>query len=323
MDTLNNLLKTELPIHKYLFRFQVEDEIKKLPQFKGSMLRGAFGKSLKASVCISENKICDICFLKKRCYYFTVFETEIEDNSLWFLQGVKKQPHPFVIDSTTAEKISYSKNEFFDIGVSLFTLFPEALPYFILAFEKLGRSGISVKRYKLKLKKVFSVTNDDDLFEIYDSNTKKLREILEPFMITPSMLYNNANKILLTFTSPLRIQDNSTILKNNNQITAEILLRAILRRVYTVLNLFYKIPLKEIITDFSGVKISRNEIFYNEVMRFSNRQKKKMEFGGFLGSIELEGKNLSGFVPYIILASHLNIGKNTVFGYGKYSVKML
>ncbi|MEG8945800.1 CRISPR system precrRNA processing endoribonuclease RAMP protein Cas6 [Rosettibacter firmus] len=323
MDTLNNLLKTELPIHKYLFRFHVEDEMKMLPPFKGSMLRGAFGKSLKGTVCISDDKICEVCLLKKRCYYFTVFETEIEENNLWFLKGVRKQPHPFVIDSTTANKVDYSKGEFFDIGVSLFSLFPEPLPYFILAFEKLGRIGISFKRYRLKLQKVFSVTNDDILIEIYNAKSRKLKELLEPYMIVPSMLNINASKVLLTFLSPLRLQNNSSILKNKEQVTAEIVLRTILRRVYVVLNLFYQVSLKEVITDFSGVKISKNEIYYNEFMRFSNRQKKKMEFGGFLGSIELEGKNLSNFIPYIILATHFNIGKNTVFGYGKYSIKII
>lgn len=318
MDFLNKL-NGKLKLYKFIFRFKIENDIQ-LPQFKGSMLRGAFGAAFKSTVCITKYKTCDKCLIKNQCSYFTIFETELDNNNLWFLNGIKKFPHPFIIHAPEQDKTFYKKDENFDIGLTILPKYSLMLPYFILTFQKMGEMGISAKRHKIKLKKAFSISNNGT-DTIYDADSNFFKENFNPYLI--NMNNHKTEKIKLNFTTPLRIQDKSSLIYESEKITSEVIVRAVIRRVLAVLNLFYNIPVPDNIPDFLDIKISQNNLTYQKILRFSNRQNKKMEFGGFLGSILLEGKNIYDFLPFVLLASNFNIGKNTAFGYGEFNVEFL
>ena len=53
-------------------------EARRLPAFKGSLLRGAFGNALRRTVCVTGPKqFCAECFLNRRCVNTKIFQTFI------------------------------------------------------------------------------------------------------------------------------------------------------------------------------------------------------------------------------------------------------
>ena len=64
---------------RYRFTLEMEQEVK-LPQYHGSMLRGAFGNSLKNTVCIKKRGNCEECLLNTKCAYKYIFENKNGQN---------------------------------------------------------------------------------------------------------------------------------------------------------------------------------------------------------------------------------------------------
>jgi len=63
------------------------------------------------------------------------------------------------------------------------------------------------------------------------------------------------------------------------------------------------------------VKLVNKYLDWNNWYRYSDKQNKKIEMQGFIGAISYKGK-IKEFLPYLIYAQYLNLGKNTVFGQG-------
>ena len=54
--------------------------------------------------------------------------------------------------------------------------------------------------------------------------------------------------------------------------------------------------------------------------RYSGRQERKINMGGFVGDITFEGK-LAPFMSFIKAGEVLHVGKGTTFGLGRYRVE--
>ena len=112
-----------------------------LPAYKGSTFRGVFGIALKKVVCALKHQECAQCLLRQRCVYALVFETPIAMEPPEGLR-VSVPPHPFVIEPPLEDKREYAVGEMFESSLLLFGAANRSLPYFIYAFEQIGRIGI-------------------------------------------------------------------------------------------------------------------------------------------------------------------------------------
>jgi hypothetical protein len=63
-------------------------------------------------------------------------------------------------------------------------------------------------------------------------------------------------------------------------------------------------------------------LHWQELMRFSNRQRQKVSLSGLLGTADYQG-DLTEFVPLLDYAGRINLGKQTVFGLGHFSCRPL
>jgi hypothetical protein len=63
---------TSFPVARYRFEFQVRQAIR-LPDYAGSMLRGAFGHALRQLACMTRQKDCAGCPLIGSCPYPMIF----------------------------------------------------------------------------------------------------------------------------------------------------------------------------------------------------------------------------------------------------------
>jgi len=138
----------------YCFSARFLDEAR-LPEYKGSTFRGGFGHALRSVVCALRRRTCTDCLLTSRCLYPFVFETS-PTSSLEGGRGnpgggagagglrrrIAARPHPYVIEAPPGDKIQYGAGEVFTFHLLLFGQANDSLPYFIYAFNEVGKSGI-------------------------------------------------------------------------------------------------------------------------------------------------------------------------------------
>ncbi|MHA1796683.1 MAG: CRISPR system precrRNA processing endoribonuclease RAMP protein Cas6, partial [Promethearchaeota archaeon] len=68
------------------------------------------------------------------------------------------------------------------------------------------------------------------------------------------------------------------------------------------------------------IKTTQKNLHWKDQSRYSNRQKRKMKMGGFVGEIELEGE--FGLIGDLVKYSEvLHVGKGTTFGLGKVEIE--
>lgn len=293
-----------------------------LPEFKGSTFRGVFGRALKNVVCALKRHECNDCLLKERCLYSIVFETS--DSSQTDKGRIASPPHPFVIEPPMDKTTNYHKGDCFNFNLILFGEANLQLPYFVYAFEQMGRIGIGKKNDGTRGRFVLvDVKNGDSL--IYSSSDKKLRtdKELETINLSEYVSHNEGEiSIAIRFLTPLR-------LKFKNRLTTElpfhVLIRAMLRRVSSLFNAYDG---KEPDLDYRGmvkraehVEIIRNDLQWHDWRRYSLRQDQAMLLGGMVGAISYMG-TIKEYLPLIEICSRLHIGKQTTFGLGKYEMEI-
>ncbi|GJQ64196.1 MAG: CRISPR-associated protein Cas6 [Melioribacteraceae bacterium] len=308
-------------IHKYNFRLEALEDMN-LPEYKGSMFRGAFGWAFRKAVCVTRQKTCENCMLQSHCSYFKVFETEIPENNLWFLKGVKKTPHPFVIHPPQNGKKYYKKGEMLTLGLTIFGEYVSLLPFFVFTIQQMGKAGISYKRSNYELIAGYNFNEAGDEKLIFKNSDGTVSTNSMPFFEKPEISpNNNLGNIKLHFTTPLRIQKDAKILKNPADVSFEILVKNLYRRLQVVYSLFCNVNPDFNYESIPDISSKVNNLKFNDWQRFSNRQNSKVNMGGFEGEISFDNVPAE-FISLFHYASKLNIGKNTVFGLGQYEVNI-
>ncbi len=305
----------------YRFSCLFTDEAE-LPPFKGSTFRGVFGRALKNVVCALRRQECPDCLLNNRCLYSVVFEATETQNIPE--SRVASPPHPFVIEPPMDTATHYRKGDRFNFNLLLFGDTNLQLPYFVYAFEQMGKIGIGKRidgirgRFDLE-----DVTTGSD--PIYSASDKKLKtdKGLERLSLEAVNQEDKDYRITVRFLTPLR-------LKFENRLSADlqfhILARAMLRRVSSLFNAYGD---KEPELDYKGlvkraldVRTIKNELQWFDWKRYSFRQDREMYLGGIIGSVVYEGR-LREYMELIELCSRLHIGKQTTFGLGKFESEII
>ena len=312
-----------MKLSKYRFTIKPENELI-LPPYKGSTLRGGFGRALKYSVCVEGGRECIQCVHRYKCIYSYVFETPIPQEKKEQKRSKDEYvPHPFVIEPPLDKRQFYGIEDKLDFHLILVGRAIDYIPYIIFAFEELGRLGIGKDKGKYSLEKVISINNDREIL-IYD-NDSHIRD--DFYVIDSTELFRDAaqlnyQQVTFHFLTPTRI-------KNKGKLTIDIdfviILRNLLRRLSRLAQVHcdekWELEWKELI-EMANDRVSTvsSGLKWHDWKRYSQRQGTKMKMGGFLGEITLEGE-FAEFMPFIKLGELLHMGKGTVYGLGKYEIK--
>jgi len=286
-----------LPYTKFLFTYEALEK-SKIPPFKGSTLRGAFGVSLKSLVCTSPSKPCLSCEEIGQCPYAYIFETYQESIGI---QEHVKLPHPYILLPKDHQKELYLPGEHLLFEV---TLFGKALDYFDVIFEAFKIAGVRGLGYQRSPFRLFSVE------EIENNEVLCNEEVVKK------------NYVELVIETPLRLMVKKKPVRKLDFTT---LVKATFRRV----DLMGKthglggldIDFREYIEASKEISIRKSKIYWEDWERYSNRQDKKITMGGLKGKISYEGKEIDRFIPYLKALEILHLGKGTVFGMGKVNIK--
>jgi hypothetical protein len=307
---------------KYLFSSVFEDDAI-LPPYKGSSFRGVFGIALKKVVCALRKQDCKDCLLREKCVYSFVFETPAIKDEPSDRKRVASPPHPYVIEPPDNDRTNFQKGEHFDFALILFGRANDYLPYFIYAFEQMGKLGIGKKidgrRARFLLKKVMSNGKLAYSEETRNITTDKLVEDLqiENFMTDGPA---NTHHIDISLKTPLRI-------KFQNRLEAglpfHILIRAMLRRASSLQNYYGNgepsLDYRGIVDRAKAVETANSSLRWFDWERYSNRQDQSMLMGGIIGKVSYSG-DLTEFLPLVRFCEKVHIGKQTSFGLGKIEI---
>jgi len=302
------------------FTLKCEDEIN-LPIYKGSTLRGSFGKILWKIICTKKDIDCNNCINKYICIYSQIFKTPNPLNSKIFSK-IKYIPHPFIIEPPLEIDKLYLKGNEIEFKLILFGNIINFYHYFIIAFEELGKNGIGKSKGHFKLKHVIDEMNNSILID--ENKNSFLPD--SPNLLPLSNLYDeflsqiNLNEIKLNFITPTRIVYNGKLI---DDLPFHIFIKNLIRRIWLILYFHHKIDFtlnyKELIDSSLNVDIKNKNLYWYDWERYSSTQNTKIKLGGFKGVITYTG-DLKKFLPLIFIGSYIHIGKQTSFGLGKYEI---
>lgn len=303
----------DISIVRYNFSFEVTEDIS-LPDFAGSALRGAFGRALKKTACMTKENECSSCLLYKTCPYAYIFMPPPPKEHK--LQRFSQIPPPYIIEPPDWGKRLYEKGEILSFDLVLIGKAIKELPLIIYGFERAFNFGIGKSKGTAKLLNVYRL-EEDKKFYIYKNG--ELEEQAEHLI---SYQDNYIKSITLEITTPMRLQKDGHP-KDSEDITARDFLIALVRRISLVLefhcNIKDNIAFNMLSNEADLISISK-DLKWQDWTRYSSRQHQKMILGGVVGRITLQGEQLKHFYSFLKAGEMLHVGKNTVFGMGKYKI---
>jgi CRISPR/Cas system endoribonuclease Cas6 (RAMP superfamily) len=293
-----------------------------LPEFKGSMLRGAFGHALKNVVCALRRHQCDNCLLTATCVYHFIFEvSKTMPDTGPDRPRVAARPHPFVLISPDSIQRSYGIGSTFDFGLILFGKANDYLPHLVYAVEQMGDGGLGkgAKQGQGRFELV-AVRSQDTI--AYDGASKILQQVLPPPCLELAGPPSEAiGAIKVKLLSPLRLKHHNQF---QDSLPFHLLIRAALRRISTLAEAYGS---GEPPLDYSGlikragqVQTMQSACGWVDLKRFSNRQNSTMLMGGVQGNATYEG-DLAEFLPLLRYCEQTHLGKQTAFGLGRIEVE--
>lgn len=286
-----------------------------LPEYHGSMLRGAIGGSIKRMSCISKDTECIRCVKSHDCPYTKIFYGINKDmNSI--LKKVDTTPNPFVIEPLMNGTTYIKKDDIFKFRISIFGIANSYISYFLNAIFELENRGLTKDRNKFEVEKIINTGNN-----LLVSEKKLLyAENIKPAIYNFEFSDEEINKLSIFFETPVRVKKDGKFIQN---LDFETFITNVLRRISLILEYYSDVKMninyKELIQEAKKICIDEINTRWVKQERYSTRRGGRLSTGGMIGKITYVG-DLDEYYPYIKFGQLLHIGKGCVMGLGKYEV---
>jgi|CXWL01.1.fsa_nt_gi hypothetical protein len=266
-----------------------------LSAYKGSMLRGAFGHTLRRAVCVmGPDTPCAGCDLRSVCAHARLFEPSIDGPPPPFFRGLRSAPRPIVFE------VSDSRTQL-DPGATLdfdLVLLADAVPlepYARLAIERAASGGLGRGRQPFR---VLSLAATDGL--LGDDGGPPL-----------------GPRVTLRFLTPTRIASRGTLLTapTKRQLIYHCLRRPLEIAAFHLAGATVDWSFRPLLDLADRLTVVAADLVWQDWRRYSNRQHAAMTLGGFVGTLTLAG-DLAPFTPILRAAEVLHVGKGVTFGMG-------
>jgi len=317
-------------VAEYHFTLRVLERME-LPKFKGALLRGVLGYSLKR-VCwhgSNTDMHCRQCVLHAPCPYAYLFET---CTSKRLGAQPADMPRPYVLEPPLDGKTDYAPGDRLAFGLTLVGKAIDYLPYFFAAYASQGAFGLGKDWGRYELERV----------EAIEPATRQAKALFDdghwiPSEDTWSVDFSqlaelagqlSATQVTLSLVTPLRLtlsqRTRSSAKEYVDGLAAEpafpVLLDNLLKRVA----LLYRVHCGRVWTDSRealheaavGVR-SECDTHWVPWGRTSTRQGRDLDYGGLLGRARYSG-DLRPFLPFLLLGSLIHVGEKCDAGNGLY-----
>ncbi len=308
---------------KYIkVKFQIEFKTEtKFPLYKGSIFRGAFGKSLRDITCPIKKQKCSECILSNSCIYFSIFESRKKISE----KTSPNRPLPFILEALDMCNNHFLPRDRLSFSIILIEDAIFKLPYVVYSIINMGEMGIGygIKDGYGRFKLLSATTDDKILYSHEDNKLYKPQHINTIGLIEQDIQDVEVSKIKLDFLTPYRVKFRNKLVTT---FDFSILIRACLRRISQLEDTYAG---KEPDIDYKGLIKESQEIEattitkkWFELKRYSFRQHREMKLGGLVGSVLYRG-NLKKFLPILRYCEVMHVGKQTSFGFGKFKETLI
>lgn len=305
-----------IPLARYRLEWRVTAPIRR-PDYAGSLLRGAFGHALRQTACMTRHKECTGCALLRSCPYPAIFAPPPPAEHA--LQRFSAIPAPYVIEPPAWGARILMPEEPLVFHLVLVGRALEELPLILLAWRRAFARGVGPGDGTAQLERVVHCRQDGET-EIHRPAEGTILPHEALLSLADAAQPESPGAVTLEFHTPLRLQENGRALPPE-RLNARILLMALARRVSLLLEFH---TTRRLDRDFTALRqaaegiVEFRDLVWRDWTRYSSRQGQKMALGGVVGSWRLEG-DLEAFLPYLILGQWLHVGKEAVFGLGRYT----
>ena len=284
-----------------------------LPIYWGSALRGGLGRWLRKTCCVFRNRKCDDCIVKSSCIYFFIFETENNKYS----ETVNARPHPIVLEPPLPVPSSTRQGDKFSFSIILIGKANDFLPHLVYSIIQMGKDGIGAKTgHGYGSFTVDTISSDKTV--LFDKNGYDLKRpvSLHTLELSNSTIYP-CKRLEVEFQTPFRVKYKGRFI---DSIPFHILIRAALRRISSLEAAYGtgepKLDYSNLVAGAKKIEVIDEQIHWQELPRFSSRQKCKMTLGGPVGRVIYEG-NIGPYLQFLSYCQPVHLGKQTFFGLGK------
>lgn len=285
------------------------------------VLRSGLGNVIKKVVCILRNATCATCMLKTSCMYALFFEPVAapERAPSWLTE----MPKPYVFSMHSFSTNDIQQGQSVEFSIKLFGKANQYLPYLVHSVMRLGETGLGKKidgesRGRFQLNRISSAGNE--LLE--GGMLKDPPRPLELSCLKPQREESQAlSRLTVKYLTPIRLKDGGRLVDDLPFYT---LFTAALRRIRALEHVYGENPMDMDCTDLiarsQDVRTSDSTLVWKELHHYSGRQKAAMKLGGLVGYATYEGEDLQDFLPFLEYAQMVHLGKQTVFGLGRFEV---
>lgn len=305
-----------LPLARYRLEWRATAPIR-LPDYAGSMLRGAFGHALRQVSCMTKQTDCRGCPLLGTCPYPAIFAPP--PPSRHSLQQFSAIPAPYVIEPPPWGAHVIQPNAALVFHIVLIGRGLAELPLILLAWRRALARGIGPGDGRAELERVVHCGEESER-EIHRPNQGTLLRHDATVAVPMADRDGLDTTVRLNFHTPLRLQENGRALPPS-RLCARVLLMALVRRT-SLLSEFHgqghaPCDFAALRRDCEGLTETRR-LQWQDWTRFSSRQQQAMALGGVVGTWDLHGR-MGSFLPFLKLGQWLHVGKEAVFGLGAYT----
>ncbi len=295
-----------------------------LPEdYRGNILRGAFGMNLRRMVCVYPDSIreCVECPAGE-CVYRDFFNPVVSPGSERLSRN-KNIQRPFVLRPPSGARDAYSAGDLIVMEMVVFGNAFRFLPYILVTLHRLAENGLGRNRGKACLERVVQknpVTGASHCLYSSDSGIVNPREMS---FSKDDYSASSASRIRISFITPAILKDKGHFIEVPEFET--VIKR--LRDRFAALSWFYEgvvpdIDFREFAAAAQNVSIVRADTFYEKRSRRARGGAAVQFMNGFTGTMEYTGE-LTEFIPYLKYGQYMHIGKSAVFGFGQYSMEIL
>ena len=286
-----------------------------LPSFKGSMLRGAFGRALRSSLCVmGPDQGCETCGLRSACLYTRLFETFVEGEPPPFVKGEITAPRPFVLEAEE-ERRQFVPGDRLRFDLLLFGSAVQLQALAAVAVARMAGRGLGERRRRFALEEI-----------AFLDAAGRFRPLAAPGRpLAPALVPSHnglpEDEITLCFRTPARFKAGGRLVQS---LGFRALVFRMLARALEIAHFYgdreaIDWQFQPLLRQADRVRIVEQELTWKDLKRYSARQQTEMTLGGFVGSMRLAG-NLAPFAPLLRVAEILHVGKGTTFGLGRIEV---
>lgn len=278
------------------------------PENKASALRGGMGEMLLRMHCIKDRQ-CEHCRFESECLVRRMMYSKMKIQPPFMSRG---DSVGYILECMDFREHISADNE---LRFTLL-LFGENIAYiglYLQAFQYLGMAGVGKAQSRFRIQQVLDQDHNEILEDgsvcVAHTNVKTLQDYIN------EMGTSHNSRVHMTLQTPLAIKYQGELLQ---KLDMAAIMQAIVRRVF-ILDCFEGIETQMLHAPDSVPRIVSQNVFPQKVKRYSSTHQDKISLNGIRGTAELDGIDERSW-KLLQIGSLIHIGKNTSFGFGKYTV---